>query len=204
MNRSYKCVDKYNFSIIIILQEIILMHKEYECTILEVDVNSFISKIEKMGAKKISEFNQKRYVYDFNPINKNKWIRLRTDGKTSTLTIKEIVDKNEIDGTNEIEIEVSSFENANKILNELGYVARNYQENKRIKYTLDGIEIDIDFWPLIPPYVEIEGKNENDVRKMIERLKIDKNMITTLDVASIYNQIYNIDILKIEKLELKK
>lgn len=100
----------------------------------------------------------KRYVYDFNPINKNKWIRLRTDGKTSTLTIKEIVDKNEIDGTNEIEIEVSSFENANKILNELGYVARNYQENKRIKYTLDGVEIDIDFWPLIPPYVEIEGK----------------------------------------------
>ena len=180
------------------------MHKEYECTILEVDVNSFISKIEKMGAKKIGEFYQKRYVYDFNPINKNKWIRLRTDGKTSTLTIKEIVDKNEIDGTNEIEIEVSSFENANKILNELGYVARNYQENKRIKYTLDGVEIDIDFWPLIPPYVEIEGKNENDVRKMIERLKIDKNMITTLDVASIYNQIYNIDILKIEKLELKK
>ena len=58
---------------------------------------------------------------------------MRTDGKTSTLTIKEIVDKNEIDGTNEIEIEVSSFENANKILNELGYVARNYQENKRIK-----------------------------------------------------------------------
>ena len=101
------------------------MHKEYECTILEVDVNSFISKIEKMGAKKIGEFNQKRYVYDFNPINKNKWIRLRTDGKTSTLTIKEIVDKNEIDGTNEIEIEVSSFENANKILNELRYVARN-------------------------------------------------------------------------------
>jgi adenylate cyclase class 2 len=204
MNRSYKCVDKYNFYIIIMIKEVILMHKEYECTILEVDVNSFISKIEKMGAKKIGEFNQKRYVYDFNPINKNKWIRLRTDGKTSTLTIKEIVDKNEIDGTNEIEIEVSSFENANKILNELGYVARNYQENKRIKYTLDGVEIDIDFWPLIPPYVEIEGKNENDVRKMIERLKIDKNMITTLDVASIYNQIYNIDILKIEKLELKK
>ena len=204
MNRSYKCVDKYNFYIIIMLQEVILMHKEYECTILEVDVNSFISKIEKMGAKKIGEFNQKRYVYDFNPINKNKWIRLRTDGKTSTLTIKEIVDKNEIDGTNEIEIEVSSFENANKILNELGYVARNYQENKRIKYTLDSVEIDIDFWPLIPPYVEIEGKNENDVKKMIERLKIDKNMITTLDVASIYNQIYNIDILKIEKLELKK
>lgn len=39
---------------------------------------------------------------------------------------------------------------------------------------------------------------------MIERLNIDKNKITTLDVASIYNQIYNIDILKIEKLELKK
>lgn len=53
MNRSYKYVDKYNFYIIIVLQEVILMHKEYECTILEVDVDSFISKIEKMGAKKL-------------------------------------------------------------------------------------------------------------------------------------------------------
>ena len=112
------------------------MHKEYECTILEIDTK-FISKLENMGAKKIGEYFQKRYVYEFNPINENKWIRLRTNGIKTTLAIKEVINKNEIGGTNEIEIEVSDFENTNNILKELGYVARNYQENKRIKYLLD-------------------------------------------------------------------
>ena len=96
------------------------MHKEYECTILEIDTK-FISKLENMGAKKIGEYFQKRYVYDFNPINENKWIRLRTNGIKTTLAIKEVINKNEIGGTNEIEIEVSDFENTNNILKELGY-----------------------------------------------------------------------------------
>ena len=49
------------------------MHKEYECTILEIDTK-FISKLENMGAKKIGEYFQKRYVYDFNPINERKMV----------------------------------------------------------------------------------------------------------------------------------
>lgn len=165
------------------------MHKEYECTILEIDTK-FISKLENMGAKKIGEYFQKRYVYDFNPINENKWIRLRTNGIKTTLAIKEVINKNEIGGTNEIEIEVSDFENTNNILKELGYVARNYQENKRIKYLLDDVNIDIDSWPLIPTYAEIEGKSEEEVKKIIAKLEIDSSKITTMDVTSIYMEIY--------------
>lgn len=178
------------------------MHKEYECTILEIDTK-FISKLENMGAKKIGEYFQKRYVYEFNPINENKWIRLRTNGIKTTLAIKEVINKNEIGGTNEIEIEVSDFENTNNILKELGYVARNYQENKRIKYLLDDVNIDIDSWPLIPTYAEIEGKSEEEVKKIIEKLEIDSSKITTMDVTSIYIEIYGIDILKIKNLEFK-
>ena len=71
-------------------QKEVIMHKEYECTILEIDTK-FISKLENMGAKKIGEYFQKRYVYDFNPINENKWIRLRTNGIKTTLAIKEVI-----------------------------------------------------------------------------------------------------------------
>ena len=86
------------------------------------------------------------------------------------------------------------------ILNELGYRYRNYQENRRITYILNEVEIDIDFWPMIPPYVEIEGKSEKKVNEIIELLKLDREKITTYDVTSIYNEIYNIDILKIKEL----
>lgn len=175
------------------------MHIEYECRILEINKEEFITKLEKIGAIKVGEYFQKRFVYDFNPMVSNKWIRLRTNGKKNTLTIKELTDKT-IAGTKELEIEVSDFDNTNKILNELGYIARNYQENKRIIYMLDDVEIDIDTWPLIPTYVEIEGKNKECIDNLIKKLSICKKNITFLDVASIYSEIYNIDILKIREL----
>lgn len=69
------------------------------------------------------------------------------------------MDKNDLGGTQEHEVVVSDFEKMNDILEKLGYKHRNYQENKRIRYILDEVEIDIDTWPLIPTYAEIEGKN---------------------------------------------
>lgn len=176
------------------------MHIEYECTILEIDKEKFIEKIEKLGAKKIGDFYQKRYVYDFNPVDPNKWIRLRNNGKKTTLTIKNIVDKNKIGGTEELEIEVSNFENTNKILETLGYKSRNYQENKRVTYELDDVEIDIDSWPMIPTYVELEGKDEQSVINLIKKLEIEDKNITNYDVVSIYKEIYGIDILGIKDL----
>jgi adenylate cyclase, class 2 len=176
---------------------------EYECTYLDVDEKQFIKKIENLGAQKVGEFFQRRYTYDFNPKINNKWIRLRTNGDKTTLAIKEIFDKNSIGGNRELEIEVSDFEKTNKILLELGYKYRNYQENFRVIYKLDNIEFDIDSWPLIPKYVEIEGKNELEVKKIIEKLDLDKNKITNYDVTSIYSEIYNIDILNIDILKFE-
>ena len=74
---------------------------------------------------------------------------------------------------------------------------------KRIKYLLDDVNIDIDSWPLIPTYAEIEGKSEEEVKKIIAKLEIDSSKITTMDVTSIYMEIYGIDILKIKNLEFK-
>lgn len=176
------------------------MHTEYECTLLEINEKSFIKELEERGAQKVGEFFQRRYVYDFEPVQKDKWIRLRTNGTKTTLTIKKIIDKNAIGGNKELEIEVDDFDGTNELLNELGYKARGYQENKRVTYILDGVEFDIDSWPMIPTYVEIEGKDEDSVKEMIERLKLDTTKITTLDVTSIYNDIYGIDILGIREL----
>ena len=176
------------------------MHTEYECTLINLDIQRFIKKIEKLGAKKEGEYFQKRYVYDLNPVDENKWIRLRTNGVKSTLTIKNIENNQIIGGTKEIELEVSNFETTNEILNVLGYYARNYQENKRIIYVLGNIEIDIDTWPLIPTYVEIEGKCEADVKNFVEKLNINKENITNYDVVSIYKNFYNIDVLNIKDL----
>ncbi len=176
------------------------MKTEYEIRVLEIDINKIINLSELLGAKKVGEYFQKRYVYDLNPVQNGKWIRLRTNGIKTTLTYKDIV-SNTIDGTKEVEIEVDNFENTNELLNKIGYFSRSYQENKRIQYILEDVEIDIDSWPMIPTYMEIEGKNEEAVNNMLEKLNVDKEKITTLNCDDIYKNFYNIDISKIKNLK---
>lgn len=175
------------------------MNKEIEIRILNINKEEFIKQITALGATKKSKNLQKRYVYDFNPVNPNKWIRLRTNGEKTTLTIKEVINKT-IDGTNEIEIEVSNFNKTNLILKELGYTPRNYQENYREIYHLNKVEISIDTWPKIPTYVELEAKEKQQIEQLLKIIKYDEKNLTTLDVASIYKDIYGIDVMSIKNL----
>jgi adenylate cyclase class 2 len=178
------------------------MHTEYEVRILEIDIEKVKKKLEDIGAKFIFDSLQKRYVYDFKPIMPNKWIRLRTNGKKTTLTIKDIT-SSKIDGTKELEIVVDDFEKTNEMLELLGYIHKGYQENKRIRYILDGVEIDIDSWPLIPTYMEIEGKNVEEVEKVLGLLDVPSDKVTTLNCEDIYKEVYNIDIDSIKELKFK-
>lgn len=175
------------------------MNIEYELRVLEIDIDNVIKSLEKIGAERIGAFEQKRYVYDFKPAVKGKWIRLRSNGIENTLTIKEIIN-NKIDGTKELEIEVSSFEETNKILNKLGYKHRSFQENNRIEYKLNNVKFDIDTWPMIPTYLEIEGKDELEIKKALNLLNLTNPKITTLGVDAIYKEIYNINIDNITNL----
>ncbi len=161
------------------------MHTEYEVRILEINKDEIIKKLESLGAEFQWDYVQKRYVYDFMPALENKWIRLRTNGKKTTLTIKNLVTSS-IDGTQELEVEVDNFERCNLILKELGYEAKGYQENRRRQYLLNGVEIDIDSWPRIPTYLEIEGPSEDAVYNALEALGFTKDDITTRDVQGIY------------------
>lgn len=172
---------------------------EYECRKLEINVDEIIRICKNIGAEYIGTFWQKRFVYDFIPAEKGRWVRLRCNGKKTTLTVKEIKSLR-ISGTKELEIEVSDFSDTNEMLDKLGYYPRTYQENFRIEYSLNGVNIDIDKWPGIPWYVEIEGDNEESVFNMIEMLGFKLQDVTTLDVERVYTQIYGIQINSIKEL----
>lgn len=176
------------------------MKTEYEIRILEINKEEIIKKLEELGAIKKGKFEQKRYVYDLKPAEKGKWIRLRTNGEHTTLAYKDVV-SNTIDGTKEVEFEVEDFHKANEFLKKIGFENRSYQENERIQYILNDVEIDIDSWPMIPTYMEIEGKSEKEVLNMKKILDIDESKVTTLNCDDIYKQIYKIDISKIKELK---
>ena len=46
--------------------------------------------------------------------------------------------------------------------------------------------IDIDYWPMIPTYLEIEGSSEEDVLQIVELLGFSRNDYTSRDVKGIY------------------
>jgi len=176
------------------------MNTEIEERVLEIDKDKVIAKLEELGAKKIGDWHQKRYVYDFIPKRENEWIRLRTNGKETTLTYKNIESK-DISGTKELEIVVSDFEETNQLLKIMGYTPRSFQENLRTRYYLDHIEIDIDTWPLIPTYLEIEGNSEEDVKRIEKLLELNESKVTTMNCQDIYLEEYGIDINQIEELK---
>lgn len=175
-------------------------HTEYECKILNIDLDSFLSKLESLDAKDKGERLQRRFVYDFNPVDPDSWIRLRTNGDVTTLAIKSLKRTNSFGNVDELETKVGNFDTTNEILKKLGYQYRNYQENKRHSFKLGSVSIDIDSWPLIPTYVEIEGSSEREVLDTLKLLEVDQSQVITKDVESIYREIYGIDILKIREL----
>jgi len=178
------------------------VHTEYEVRVLNIDKEKVLARLEEVKAEFQWDEIQKRYVYDFIPKVPNKWIRLRTNGKKSTLTIKNLV-SSEIDGTQELEIEVDNFDRCNMILKELGYEPRGYQENRRRQYLLNGVEVDIDDWPYIPTYLEIEGPSEEAVYNVLDVLGYNKDEATSRDVEGIYKD-YGYEILEIKNLELEE
>lgn len=143
-------------------------------------------------------------------INPNKWVRLReTDGKT-TITIKHILNQRQQEslGTKmqpviETEMEVPSFDSGNAILEQLGFSFRNYQEKKRATYILDDTEIDIDSWPFIPSYMEIEGKSDFQINDMVKRLGLENKEQVSCNTAEVYKK-YGIDIYKYRELRFHK
>lgn len=122
--------------------------------------------LEILNDKKVDRFFKKYHNND------SKWIRVReTNGKT-TIAVKHILAPNSttLEQMKETEIEVPSIEEANKLLEALGFSYKSYQEKKRTTYFLDNHEIDIDTWPGIPTYFEVEGKSVEDLEEFLSKL----------------------------------
>lgn len=112
------------------------------------------------------------------------FIRIRTDGKSSTLTYKFRKGKG-LRNTKEIETSIGDFNKAAQILSKA--VKENYyQENWREMYSYNGLEITINKWPGIPPYIEIEGSTAKEIKECIKKLHINGKVIGNVSTIKVY------------------
>ena len=151
-----------------------------------------IVKIESMQEilqkEEFLKILNKKEILDFIKQFKNnskKWIRLRKTNKKTTIAVKHILADNDtnIQQMLETEIEVESMQKAKEFLQALGYSHKSYQEKLRKTYELEKYEIDIDTWPGIPTYMEIEGEDEQDLSYILNKLgyKLEDTISCTAD-----------------------
>jgi len=168
--------------------------EEIEVKFLNIDQKIIEKKLKKIGAKKIFNKLYKRWVFDYPDLRLHKkgaWIRVRDEGDKITLTFKQRVGVKDHEGkTNdksmqEIEIEVNDFEQTVKLLQSIGLKEKFYEENRRIRYKLGKIEFDLDFWPKLKPYLEIEAPSWKEINKAIDLLGFnpkDKKIFSTYQI----------------------
>ncbi|WP_433166955.1 class IV adenylate cyclase [Kribbella sp. CA-247076] len=171
---------------------------EFEAKVLDVEPHEMAERILRLGGRSVGERLMRRYVYDVRAGDESRWIRLRDDGSAVTLTVKEIAHDG-IDGTSETEVVVSGFEAADEILGRIGFRAKSYQENRRASFEFGGAQLEIDSWPLIPPYLEIEGHSQEHVVRVADELGIAEDELTGENTVNVYAR-YGIDLTAIPEL----
>ncbi|QKW21121.1 class IV adenylate cyclase [Kitasatospora sp. NA04385] len=170
---------------------------EFEAKILNVEPEKIRALLAEAGAEHLGDRFQRRYVYDI-PGRPGTWVRLRDTGSGITLCVKEI-HSDAIDGVSETETGVGDFDTTNLLLGKLGYQPKAYQENRRSSWSLGGAAVEIDEWPLIPPYVEIEGDNAEHVYATVQALGLPLAELTSENTTKVYRR-YGIDIEAIPRL----
>ena len=171
-----------------------MLKTEFEATFANIDKDYLRKKIKENGGELIKkEFTQKRKVFNFPESNTNKdgFVRVRDEDGKITMTLKIFKGKN-IEDQKEAEIVVSDFDTASLILSELGAKEKAFQETKREIWKIDNVEIMIDTWPFLETFVEIEGENEEDVRRISEKLNFNWEDAIFAPVTELYKRKYNI------------
>lgn len=169
------------------------MEIEYEATFVNVDKDEIRQRLIKIGAKLIKpEFLQKRIVFDLPKGHERKhtWIRVRDEKDKITMSYKEISGPN-IEDQKEVNLIIDNFKAGKKFLKLIGCQRKAYQENKRELWKLDGVEICIDEWPFLEPFVEVEGKSEKEVKVVSEKIGFDYSEALFCAVGRIYREKYN-------------
>ncbi len=149
------------------------MKTEIEAKFVDVDIADIRTRLERSEAVLEQPMRlMRRQVFYLVDRNKDAYVRVRDEGDKATMTYKQF-DEIGLHGAKEIEVVVSDFKDARSILQKSGLVPKSYQETRRETWKLGNVEVVIDEWPWLRPFIEIEGESERVVRDAATALGFD-------------------------------
>lgn len=156
------------------------MAHEIETKVLDIDVGQVQATLESLGAKKT---NDTRLIVDWyrntgiTEGNDPWYLRIRSNSEgVHEVTWKA---KSEVLGASrkhkEINFHIEEPEKLADLFAELGLEQYAHQEKDRVSYELAGWHIDIDQYPGMPAYLEIEGESEEHIQEALAKLGLTEH-----------------------------
>jgi len=170
------------------------MNIEYEAKFLNIDKDKIRAELKEIGARLVqAEVLQKRVVFELPKGHEIKggWLRVRDEGDKITMSLK-VVDGEKIKNQKEVCLKINNFNEAVSFLLLIGCIKKAYQETKRETWSFDGIEITIDEWPFLEPFIEIEGESEEKVKSFCEKIGFDYSRAMFCAVDTLYKLKYDV------------
>lgn len=166
------------------------MELELEATFININKEDLRKRLRENGATLVRpEIKMKKTIFD---LGQNIFARVRDEGDHITATYKNVSDASRIDGTHEVNLIVDDYDRAVAFITALGIKPKAQQETMRESWVLNDTEIDIDTWPWLPTFVEIEGKTIDSVKAASEQLGFDYADAHFGSVDEIYRLYYNV------------
>jgi adenylate cyclase, class 2 len=166
------------------------MNNEIEAKFLSIVKGPVRANLKKNGfVLKTPEYLMRRKTFDFSQVapGRNKWGRVRQESDKVTMTVKEIRGSG-INDIYEAEIVVNDFDAASELFEACNIPAKAFQENMREVWQREDVEITIDTWPALKPFIEIEGRNEQVVKEISSQLGFDFNSAVFGSIDLVYEK----------------
>jgi adenylate cyclase class 2 len=171
------------------------MNTEIEAKWLRVDIDAMRARLIKAGARLVQTerlMSRKTYDYPDRRLNKiHAWVRIRDEGDKVTMSFKQLQERTLL-GTKEVNLTIDSLDEAHVFLTSLGLEQKSAQDTKRESWNLNGCEVELDTWPWIPSFIEIEGHSEAAVLETAKKLGLDIGKALYGGVEPAYQDVYAI------------
>lgn len=174
------------------------MSHEIETKVLNINTKEVKEKLLSLGAEKIEEIKLIVDWYRLKGIKEGEdpwYLRIRSysNGKKE-VTWKA---KSDILGTarkhKEINLHIEEPEKLGDLFEEIGLEKYAHQEKNRTSFVYKNWQFDIDQYPNMPEFIEIEGKSEEHVKEALTLLGLENNKTWADGERTLIQNIYNLD-----------
>ena len=166
---------------------------ETEYKILDIDLDNLDAAMKKISAQKV--YDGIRTITYFDHPNgslrkANEGIKLTEEDKLKL----EYTRKSSTDQSDSVKLFVSRKKETVEFLNRLNLAPVTEVQARRISYELDSIDFDIDCFPGIPPFMEVDLGNSSialdDLLNSLDLLSHEPIVATTPEIFTRYNKDY--------------